>query len=80
MDCQMPVMDGHTAATELRTLERTTSQKPAFIIALTADATPENHQRCIDAGMDAVVTKPISHANLRDVVMRAVRGVAPAPG
>ncbi|MBB6092656.1 signal transduction histidine kinase [Povalibacter uvarum] len=78
MDCQMPVMDGHTATTELRTLERTTSQKPAFIIALTADATPENHQRCIDAGMDAVVTKPISHASLRDVVMRAVRGVAPS--
>ena len=78
MDCQMPVMDGHTATTELRTLERTTAQKPAFIIALTADATPENHQRCIDAGMNAVVTKPISHSSLREVIMRAVRPSAPS--
>ena len=78
MDCQMPVMDGHTATTELRTLERTTAQKPAFIIALTADATPENHQRCLEAGMNAVVTKPISHSNLREVILRAVRPAAPS--
>jgi signal transduction histidine kinase len=72
MDCQMPIMDGHTATTELRTLERATAQKRTFIIALTADATPENHRRCLDAGMDAVVTKPITHTSLRDVVLRAV--------
>ena len=72
MDCQMPIMDGHTATTELRTLERATAQKRAFIIALTADATPENHRRCLDAGMDAVVTKPITHTALRDVILRAV--------
>ncbi|HEY6641614.1 ATP-binding protein [Povalibacter sp.] len=79
MDCQMPVMDGQTATTELRMLERATAQKPALIIALTADATPENHQRCLEAGMDAVVTKPITHSSLREVIMRAMRRPAPSP-
>jgi signal transduction histidine kinase len=78
MDCQMPVMDGHTAASELRALERAASQKPTFIIALTADATAENRRRCIDAGMDEVVTKPISQARLRNIILQAVRPANPA--
>jgi signal transduction histidine kinase len=78
MDCQMPVMDGHTATAELRALEQATSQNPAFIIALTADATEENRKRCLDAGMNAVVTKPISQANLRDLILQAVRPANPS--
>ncbi len=73
MDCQMPVMDGHAAAAELRVLERETDRRRAFIVALTADATIENRERCFDSGMDAVMTKPISQARLRDLVMQAVR-------
>jgi CheY-like chemotaxis protein len=78
MDCQMPVMDGHTAAMELRALEGATARRRAFIIALTADATAENRQRCLEAGMDAVVTKPIAQANLRNLILRAVRPADPA--
>jgi signal transduction histidine kinase len=77
MDCQMPVMDGHTAASELRALERAAAQKPTFIIALTADATAENRRRCIEAGMDEVVTKPISQARLRNIILEAVRPANP---
>jgi CheY-like chemotaxis protein len=73
MDCQMPVMDGHAATRRVRTLERDTTQKRSFIVALTADATPENRQRCLDAGMDTVVTKPISQSALRDLIVSAVR-------
>ena len=73
MDCQMPVMDGHTAARELRALERATHQQPTFIIALTADATAENRRRCFDAGMDTVVTKPITQARLRELILQVVR-------
>ena len=73
MDCQMPVMDGHTAAGELRALERANGQRRTFMIALTADATAENRQRCLEAGMDAVVTKPISQASLRNLMLQAVR-------
>jgi CheY-like chemotaxis protein len=73
MDCQMPVMDGHTAAKELRALERATQQDPTFIIALTADATAENRRRCFDAGMDTVATKPITQARLRELILHVVR-------
>jgi len=76
MDCQMPVMDGHTAARELRALERSTRQQPTFIIAITADATAENRRRCFDAGMDTVITKPITQARLRELIMQVVRPTA----
>jgi CheY-like chemotaxis protein len=77
MDCQMPVMDGHTAVVQLRAHERSL-QRRSFIIALTADATPENRQRCLDAGMDTVVTKPISQTALRDLIVHAVRQSQPS--
>ncbi len=73
MDCQMPVMDGQDATARLRTLERSTAATRSFVVALTADATAANKQRCYDAGMDLVVTKPISQARLREVVMRGMQ-------
>jgi CheY-like chemotaxis protein len=73
MDCQMPVMDGTTAAGELRALESANGQRRTFMIALTADATAENRQRCLESGMDVVVTKPITQASLRNLILRAVR-------
>jgi CheY-like chemotaxis protein len=73
MDCQMPVMDGHAATAQVRAHERKATQKRSFIVALTADATPENRQRCLDAGMDTVATKPISQSALRDLIVSAVR-------
>ena len=75
MDCQMPILDGQAATVELRSLERETARPRTFIIALTADATAENRERCLEAGMDSVVTKPISHARLRDLLLHAVRPV-----
>lgn len=78
MDCQMPVLDGHAATAELRALERATARGRTFIIALTADATVENRERCFEAGMDSVVTKPVSQARLRDLIMQAVRPVRPS--
>jgi signal transduction histidine kinase/ActR/RegA family two-component response regulator len=75
MDCQMPILDGQSATVELRTLERATKRPRAFIIALTADATAENRARCLEAGMDSVVTKPVSQARLRDLLLKAIRPV-----
>lgn len=75
LDCQMPVMDGHAAAAELRALERAAGQEPTLIVALTADATVENRERCFASGMDAVITKPVSHVSLRELVMQ--RRVSP---
>jgi CheY-like chemotaxis protein len=73
MDCQMPVMDGHMATAQLRANEKAQGRCRSFIVALTADATTENRQRCFEAGMDAVMTKPVSQARLRDLIIQAVR-------
>ena len=80
MDCQMPVMDGQAATAELRTLERSTRRERAFIIALTADATIDNRSRCLAAGMDAIVLKPIAQARLRELVFQAARPAKAAIG
>ena len=66
MDCEMPVMDGLSAATALRRREAGGPRTP--IIALTADATDTGRAACLVAGMDDYVTKPFSreilHATL----------------
>ncbi len=64
MDIQMPVMDGFAATEKIRCWEREQGLSPLPIIALTAGAFEEERQRCIDAGMNDVLTKPIQVANL----------------
>ena len=58
MDVNMPGMDGLEATKLYRFMELGKSRLP--IVGLTADATPEMAQRCLDAGMDLCVTKPVS--------------------
>jgi signal transduction histidine kinase/DNA-binding response OmpR family regulator/HPt (histidine-containing phosphotransfer) domain-containing protein len=59
MDCQMPVMDGYTATRQLRQAERENDRPHMPVIALTASAMVEDRQRCLDAGMDDYVSKPL---------------------
>jgi signal transduction histidine kinase/AmiR/NasT family two-component response regulator len=73
MDCQMPVMDGPTAAREVRERERAANLPRTRIIAITADATAENRRRCFDAGIDQVVTKPITHTRLRELIAQVIQ-------
>jgi two-component system, sensor histidine kinase len=80
MDCQMPVMDGHAATQELRQRERISARAPSFIVALTADATAENRQRCFDVGMDDVLMKPISQTQLHELVLQVVQRTVPIAG
>lgn len=65
MDCQMPVMDGITATRELRRREQT---RRTPVIALTADAFEVHRQRCMEAGMDAYLRKPVRKATLCRVI------------
>ena len=64
MDCEMPEMNGYEATQEIRRQEQTTTRHlPIF--ALTGHASSEDEQKCRQAGMDDVVTKPITLPTLR---------------
>lgn len=67
MDVNMPVMNG-LEAIKLYRFSTTGSAERLPIIALTADATPEAARRCMDAGADACVTKPIEPARLLKIL------------
>lgn len=70
MDVNMPKMDGIEATKLYRMTELGSARRP--IIALTADATPEAVERCIDAGMDACLTKPVEPQRLLEVITSLV--------
>ncbi len=72
MDMRMPVMDGVAAAREIRGLDRTDA-KTVPIIALTANAFDEDVQQCLDAGMNAHLSKPVEIDSLRKVLARMGR-------
>ena len=75
MDLQMPEMDGYQATTKLRTDARFTTLP---IIAMTAHATIEERQRCIAAGMNDHISKPIDPGNLFETVSRFYKSKAVA--
>ncbi|MBF0448724.1 MAG: response regulator [Magnetococcales bacterium] len=60
MDCQMPVMDGLQATEEIRKWEKAQERPPVTIIAFTANTTQKNHQAITEAGMDRLISKPVS--------------------
>lgn len=60
MDCQMPEMDGYETASKIKSGEAGHSAINIPIIAMTANAMQGDKQRCLDAGMDDYMTKPIS--------------------
>lgn len=68
MDIRMPMMDGHEAARAIRGLERRHSMPETPIIALTAHAVKEEIDKCMEAGCNTHVGKPIKKSALLDVV------------
>jgi two-component system sensor histidine kinase/response regulator len=76
MDCRLPGLDGYQATAEIRRREGPTRHTP--IIAMTASATREDRDRCLAAGMDDYVAKPVMVADLQAVLARWLPGEAPA--
>src|SRR5262249_60484093 len=76
MDIQMPTMGGLEAAAAIRKKERGRGSR-GRIIALTAHAMKRDRERCLDAGMDGYLAKPIDRKMLFDVIERGSTGLEP---
>jgi PAS domain S-box-containing protein len=72
MDCQMPVMDGFEASVRIRAQENP-DIRAIPIIAMTANAMAGDRERCLAAGMDDYVSKPISTTYLKEAIERLAR-------
>jgi PAS domain S-box-containing protein len=68
MDMQMPVMDGFEATVRIRERETLTGVRRTPIVAMTAHAMEEDKRRCLAAGMDSHISKPIVKQTLRSAV------------
>lgn len=69
MDCQMPIMDGFEASRRIRGLkEQGKIPKDMPVLALTANAMMGDRQRCLDAGMDDYITKPVRKKELKEKI------------
>jgi len=72
MDLHMPGTDGREAIREIRRLEKAAKVRPLPIIALTADTMPQTCEETLALGANAVLTKPVEEADLRQTLREAV--------
>lgn len=76
MDVQMPVMDGLEAARRIRTAEAAAGDTAVRIVALTANAYPEDREAALAAGMDGLLVKPLDRERLRETLEAIARPLA----
>ncbi|MFW6224371.1 MAG: response regulator, partial [Bacteroidota bacterium] len=67
-DLMMPEMDGFQATIKIREIEKQNNWKPVPVVAMTAGITPGIRQKCCDAGMDAIVGKPVKEEELNKIL------------
>ena len=68
MDMRMPIMDGYTAAKEIRQWEEAQGKPAVFIVALTAHAMKGDRQKCLDAGCSDYLAKPLKKIDLLKMI------------
>lgn len=73
MDCMMPIMDGFEATKRIREIEKEHGSEPTLIIALTANATEEDRQKCLGFGMNDFVSKPIKREAMEEALKKWFR-------
>jgi PAS domain S-box-containing protein len=85
LDCQMPDLDGYETARRIRRQEMragaatAADQPPIYIIAMTANAMRDDREKCLAAGMDDYISKPVRLADLAAALQRAARHLPPRP-
>jgi len=79
MDCQMPEMSGYEATWQIRerekqkaTAEEEAPSHPIYIIAMTANSEADNREKCLSAGMDDFINKPVQLPELEAALLRAL--------
>lgn len=77
MDVQMPLMDGKVATQTIRAAE-SSGDRRVTIIGLTAHAMREQHEACIEAGMDAVITKPLDTTTFAPTILEHLKAALPS--
>jgi CheY-like chemotaxis protein/HPt (histidine-containing phosphotransfer) domain-containing protein len=73
MDCQMPIMDGYTATRVRRQKEAGAGIARIPIIAMTANAMAGDREKCLNAGMDDYMSKPLNRARLEQTLRKWLR-------
>jgi CheY-like chemotaxis protein len=80
MDCQMPGVDGYQATAELRRREQAAGEGHTPVIAMTASAMEGDLERCLTAGMDDYISKPMRYHVLVDTLRRWVPALGETVG
>jgi PAS domain S-box-containing protein len=79
MDCEMPEMDGYEATRRIRDLGTGTRNPQIPIIALTADATPGDREKCLQAGMNDYLSKPVEPQKVAEALAKWIPSASPLP-